>query len=177
MISEIRKNFDRNTAIGVIIASIIALIYSYTIFGIYILTLILLIIFRYTWAVFDLKKFNSALNNITASIVAIFCVTVLCEIWLQLYPHRFTGIDGVDVVGEFSDYTSRGYLTEDIFNKKKDVVRILGLGDSFSISLKHKKQNYNNILQQDFIANGRGDVETGMPYGSDGSRILLVRYR
>ena len=62
-------------------------------------------------------------------------------------------------MGEFSDYTSRGYLTEDIFNKKKDVVRILGLGDSFSVYLRDKKQNYNDILQQEFIASGRGDVE------------------
>ena len=65
----------------------------------------------------------------------------------------------MDVVGEFSDYTSRGYLTEDIFNKKKDVIRILTLGDSFSVYLREKKQNYNNILQQKFIASGRGDVE------------------
>ena len=37
MISEIMKIFDRNTVIGVIITSIIALFYSYIIFGIYIL--------------------------------------------------------------------------------------------------------------------------------------------
>ena len=159
MISEIMKFFDRNTVIGVIITSIIALFYSYIIFGIYILALILVIIVRYKWAVFDLKKLNNALKNITVSVVTIFILTILCEIWLQLYPHRFTGIDGVDVVGEFSDYTSRGYLTEDIFNKKKDVVRILGLGDSFSVYLRDKKQNYNDILQQEFIASGRGDVE------------------
>ena len=42
--------------------------------------------------------------------------------------HRFTGIDGVDVVGEFSDYTSRGYLTEDIFNKKQDSYQNIGVG-------------------------------------------------
>ena len=65
----------------------------------------------------------------------------------------------MDIVGEFSDFTSRGYLTEDIFNKKNNVVRILGLGDSFSVNLRDKKQNYNNILQQEFIGSGRGDVE------------------
>ena len=62
-------------------------------------------------------------------------------------------------MGEFSDYTSRGYLTDDVFNKKKDVIRILGLGDSFSVYLRDKKQNYNNFLQQKFIDSGRGDVE------------------
>jgi hypothetical protein len=159
MNSEILKFFDRNTIIGVIITSIIAFIYSYIIFGIYILGVILLIIFIYKWAIYDLKKLNSALKNITVSIVTIFILTILCEIWLQLYPHRFTGIEGVDVVGEFSDYTSRGYLTEDIFNKKKDVVRILGLGDSFSVYLRDKKQNYNNILQQEFIESGKDEIE------------------
>ena len=118
-----------------------------------------MIIFRYKWDVFDIKKLNSALKNIAVSVVTIFILTVLAEIWLQLYPHRFTGIDGVDTVGEFSDYTSRGYLTDDVFNKKKDVVRILGLGDSFSVYLRDKKQNYNNFLQQKFIGSGRGDVE------------------
>ena len=122
MISEIMKFFDRNTVIGVIITSIIALFYSYIIFGIYVLTLLLVIIIRYKWVAFDLIKFNNALKNITISVVTIFILTFLCELWLQLYPHRFTGIDGVDVVGEFSDYTSRGYLTDDIFNKKKNKV-------------------------------------------------------
>jgi len=143
----------------VIITSIISLFYSYIIFGIYISGLILVIIFRYKRAVFDIKKLNSALKNMVVSVVTIFCLTILCEIWLQLYPHRFTGIDGVDTVGEFSDFTSRGYLTEDIFNKKKDVVRILGLGDSFSVYLTDKKQNYNDILQQEFIGSGKSEVE------------------
>jgi hypothetical protein len=159
MISKIMKFFDRNTVIAVIITSIITLFYSYVIFGIYILALILLIIIRYRWDIFDLKKFNSALKNITVSVVTIFILTFLCELWLQLYPHLGTGIDGVDVVGEFSDYTSRGYLTEDIFNKKKDVIRILTLGDSFSVYLRDKQQNYNNFLQQKYIGSGRGDVE------------------
>jgi hypothetical protein len=158
MIREIMKFLDRKTVIGVIITAIIALFYSYVFFGIYILALISVIIFRYKWSIFDLKKLNSALINITISVVTIFIFTLLCELWLQLYPHIGTGIDGVDVVGEFSDYTSRGYLTEDIFNKKKDVVRILTLGDSFSVYLRDKKQNYNNFLQQKFIASGQGGI-------------------
>ncbi len=159
MIREIMQYFDRYTVVGVIITAIISLFYSYIMFGIYILGLIVVIIFRYKWAVFDIKKLNSALKNIAVSVVAIFCLTILCEIWLQLYPHRFTGIDGVDTVGNFSDYTSRGYLTEDIFNKKKDVFRILDLGDSFSIFLKDKGQNYNDFLQQQFVGSGKSEVE------------------
>jgi hypothetical protein len=159
MVSEIMKFFDRTTVIAVIATSVISLFYSYIIFGIYILWAIIVIIIRYKWNVFDIKKFNSALKNIAVSVGTIFILTILCEIWLQVYPHRFTGIGGVDTVGEFSDYTSRGYLTEDIYNKKDNVVRILGLGDSFSVNLREKKQNYNDILQQEFIVSGRGDVE------------------
>jgi len=153
------KYFDRNTIIGMIITSIIALFYSYIIFSIYILALIIGIIFRYKLELFDIKKFNSALINITVGAVTIFSLTIVCEIWLHLYPHRFPGIGLVDTMGEFSDYSSRGYLNEDIFNKKKDVVRILGLGDSFSVFLRDQRKNYNDFLQQEYIASGKGDVE------------------
>jgi hypothetical protein len=159
MISIIMKKLDRNAIIAVIVTSIIALFYSYIIFGIYMLGVILVIIIRYKWAVIDLNKLNSALKNIAVSVVTIFSLTILCEIWLQLYPHRLTGIDGIDTVGEFSDFSSRGYLTEDIFNKKKNIIRIMGLGDSFSLHLADKKQNYNNILQLKFISSGKGEVE------------------
>jgi hypothetical protein len=159
MKSQIMQLFDRNTIIGVIITSIITLFYSYIILGIYILAVLLVVIIRLTWAAYDVKKFKSVLNSITVGVVTIFMLTILCEIWLQLYPHRFTGIDGVDVVGEFSDYTSRGYLSNEVFKKKKDSIRILTLGDSFSVSLRDKKQNYNNMLQQKFNENGKPDVE------------------
>ena len=56
MMSEIMKIFDRNTIIAVIITSIIAFFYSYVIFGIYILGLILVIIIRYKWNVFNYNK-------------------------------------------------------------------------------------------------------------------------
>jgi hypothetical protein len=159
MISEIMIKFDRNTVIAVIITAIIAFFYSFILVSIYILTLILLIILKYKWDLFDIKKLNIALKNIAVTVITLFTLTIVAEIWLQLYPHRFTGIDGVDTVGEFSDYTSRGYLTKDVFNKKRGVIRILGLGDSFSVYLRDKNLNYNNMLQQKFIGSGRGEVE------------------
>jgi hypothetical protein len=159
MISEIMKLFDRNTVIAVLITAIIALFYSSVLFYIYILSLILLMILKCKWDIIGTYNFNNGLKNIAVTVVTIFTLTLLAEIWLQLYPHRFTGIDGVDTVGEFSDYTSRGYLTEDVFNKKKGVIRILGLGDSFSVYLRDKKLNYINILQDKFVTSGRGEVE------------------
>jgi hypothetical protein len=159
MRNEFLKIFDRNTLIGAIITAIITLLYSYIIFCVYIVAVILVVIIRYKWVTIDIKIFNSVINFITVGVVTIFALTLLCEIWLQLYPHRYTGIDGVDVVGEFSDFSSRGYLKEDVFNKKKDSFRILTLGDSFSVSMSDKKKNYNNMLQQEFNVRGNGEVE------------------
>jgi len=159
MANKIMKYFDKNTVILVIFTSVILAFYSIIFFGFYILTLILVSTINYKWIIFDFKRLNRFLINFAVVVITLFIVTILCEAWLQLYPHRLTGIDQVETVGEFSDYTSRGYLTEDVFKKEKDVVRILGLGDSFSIYLKDKRKNYNNFLQQRYLADGKGAVE------------------
>jgi len=159
MANEITKYFDRNTVISVIVASCILCFYSYKLLIFYLLGLILIIIIKYKWQIINIKKINNLLKNITLSILVIFCITILAEIWLHIYPHRFTGIGRVDTVGEFSDFTSRGLFTEDIFKKSPEVVRILGLGDSFSVYLADKGKNYLNILQQKFIAGGKSEVE------------------
>ena len=127
MIGDIIKYFDRNTVICVIVTSIILAFYYYIISAIYILGLIIIIIVKYKFNIIDLKIMNSGLKNVALTVITIFIVTVLGEIWLHLYPHHFTGIDRIDTVGEFSDYTSRGYLTEDIFKKRPE--RIQNIGD------------------------------------------------
>jgi hypothetical protein len=151
--------FDKSTVICVAITSIVLFFYSYLFFGACLLGLILFLSLRYEWVVSHNKKINNVIKNITVSVVTIFSLTVLGEIWLQVYPHRFTGIDGLDIVGDFSDYTSRGYLTEDIFRKRPGVIRILGLGDSFSVNLKDAGKNYHNFVQQKLNGSGKGEVE------------------
>jgi hypothetical protein len=159
MANNFLKYFDKNTTIFAIITSVILAFYSIIFFGFYILTLILVSMINYKWNIFDFNKLNKFLVNFAVVVISFFIITILSEAWLQIYPHRLTGIDRVDTKGDFSDYTSRGYLTEDVFKKKKDVVRILGLGDSFSIYLKDKRKNYNNFLQQKYLAKGQGAVE------------------
>ena len=159
MISDIREYFDRNTVISIIVTLIILTFYSYVISIIYVGGLIGIIILKYKWNIINRKLINSGLINLAVTVITIFILTVLGEIWLHLYPHKFTGIDRIDTVGEFSDYTSRGYLTEDVFKKKPGSFRILGLGDSFSVFLGDKGKNYNNLLNRMFIAQGRGDVQ------------------
>ena len=159
MISNIMKYFDRNAIISVIVTLIILTFYCYKISIIYIIGLIIIIILKYKYNILGDKLLNGALINITLTVVTIFILTVLGEIWLHLYPHQFTDIDRIDTIGEFSDYTSRGYLTEDIFKKRPGSFRILGLGDSFSVYLAKEGKNYNNLLQKTFIDQGRGEVE------------------
>ena len=159
MINGIVDYLDRNAVISIIITLIIATFYSYTISIIYIAGLIAVILIKYKWNAIDIKLINGAFKNIAVIAVTVLCLTVIGEIWLHLYPHKFTNIDRIDTLGEFSDYTSRGYLTEAIFKKRPGVVRILGLGDSFSVFLGDEGKNYINLLSKMFIAKGRGDLE------------------
>ena len=159
MINSIVKYFDRNAVISMIVTLIILTFYSYIISIIYVSGLIVIVILKYKWNIIDIKLINATLKNLAVTVIALFCLTILGEIWFHLYPHKFTSIDRIDTVGEFSDYTSRGYLTKDIFKKNPGTMRILGLGDSFSVYLADKGQNYNNLLQKDFISKGQGDVE------------------
>jgi hypothetical protein len=73
-----------------------------------------------------------------------------------------------DTLGEFSDFTSRGYLSEKVFNKEKGVFRILSLGDSFAVYPpdNNKNLNYNALLQEKCAALPGQKVEivnAGMP--------------
>jgi hypothetical protein len=159
MISSIVKYFDRNAVISMIVTLIILTFYSYIISIVYVSGLIVIVILKYKWNIIDTKLIDVTSKNLAVTVITLFCLTILGEIWLHLCPHKFTSIDQIDTVGEFSDYTSRGYLTKDIFKKNPGTIRILGLGDSFSVYLGDKGQNYNNLLQKDFISQGRGDVE------------------
>ena len=124
---------------------------------IYIIGLALLNIF--SWKVFDIIKITKYLKEIAIIVVIIFITTVFGEVLLHQSPHFMNLIGGFDTLGDFSDYVSRGYLTEDVFKKRKDVVRILGLGDSFAVFSREKGKNYHNILQEKHRVTGRANVE------------------
>jgi hypothetical protein len=108
---------------------------------------------------------NFIANTATLTFSALILVLLL-EIGLHLNPHFFIGGGEPDTLGKFSDFTSRGYLTEEVFQKPKEVFRILGLGDSFAVCLRDKKKNYFNVLQDKFTALSGRRVEivnAGMP--------------
>ena len=111
------------------------------------------------------KVSNFIANTATVVLTVLFLV-VLLEIGMHLKPHLFTGDFSPDIVGEFSDFTSRGYLTEEVFKKPQSVFRILGLGDSFAVYAWDKKKNYHDFLREKLNGLGPRKVEVvnaGMP--------------
>jgi hypothetical protein len=110
-------------------------------------------------------KMTNFITNTTLLIVTFLVLAMLLEIGLHLKPHFFTG-NSPDILGEFSDFTSRGQLTEEVFQKPKGVFRILGLGDSFAVNLAYWKKNYHDFLREKLSGLGRSRVEVvnaGMP--------------
>jgi hypothetical protein len=155
MDGKFNKYCNRNMIMYVIVTS--AILWFYSVLYIYLIGLALFIIF--TWINYNVIKFTKYLKEIAISVVIVFILTILGEILLHLSPHFMNLIGGVDTLGNFSDYISRGYLTEDVFKKRKDSVRILGLGDSFAVYLGYCGKNYHNILQEKYLASGKENVE------------------
>jgi len=106
-------------------------------------------------------KLADFLTNTATLVATLLILAVLLEIALHLKPHFFIGNQDPDTLGEFSDFTTRGYWSEDVFKKEKGVFRILGLGDSFAVYApgNNATQNYNSLMQEKFAARGRGKVE------------------
>jgi hypothetical protein len=131
------------------------------------LGMVLLVAVGLYWRSADrFAKMANFIANTTILIVTFLVCAVLLEVALHLKPHLFTGDFSPDIVGEFSDFTSRGYLTEEVFKKPQSVFRILGLGDSFAVKAADKKKNYHNFLQEKLNGLGPRKVEVvnaGMP--------------
>jgi hypothetical protein len=114
------------------------------------------------------EKMANFFTNMATVVVTFFILAVLLEIGLHLKPHLFIGNQGPDTLGDFADFTSRGYLTEEIFNKLPGAFRIMSLGDSFAVYPPegNPKLNYNHILAEKFAALGQRRVDLvnfGMP--------------
>ena len=103
-------------------------------------------------------KLKSIINNLSIVIIS-SCVILLCiEGYLRWFHPKILQI-GVNITGDFSDFTERGYLNEKIFHKSGTSFRILGLGDSFARNLTWTKTNYHDILAQDFVKAGEQNIE------------------
>jgi SGNH hydrolase-like domain, acetyltransferase AlgX len=66
---------------------------------------------------------------------------------------------GVNITGNISDYTERGYFNKNIFYKPEGEFRILSLGDSFARNLTWENQNYHDLLKLHFVNIGDKSIE------------------
>ncbi len=114
------------------------------------------------------EKLANYLANTATVLMTLVILAVLLEVGLHLKPHLFIGNHDPDVVGDFSDFTSPGYLTEKVFDKPAGAFRIMSIGDSFAVYPPDNdpKLNYNSLLAAKFASAGQGEVDLvnfGMP--------------
>ncbi len=111
---------------------------------------------------------------------ALFFALLSIEAYLRIYRPAFLELNN-SILGNFSDFTSRGYLDEKVFDKDRDEFRILGLGDSFAVELAKEKKNYHDFLEYELQKeSGRSNVKVinaGMESTGPGYyRHILERY-
>jgi acetyltransferase AlgX (SGNH hydrolase-like protein) len=150
---------SRRNLILVAITAIILFYFSAVALWIYLLSLLAVTGLCHRFSSTSAARVANFIANTATLTFSALILVLLLEIGLHLHPHFFIGDRGPDILGEFSDFTSRGYLTEEVFQKPKDGFRILGLGDSFAVCLWDQKKNYHNVLQDRFTALGGSKVE------------------
>ncbi|MFZ5449532.1 MAG: alginate O-acetyltransferase AlgX-related protein [Thermodesulfobacteriota bacterium] len=76
------------------------------------------------------------------------CVAIYgLELALRLTTPAFLKTN-YSITGDFTDFVNRGFFDATIFHKDPGVIRILGIGDSFSEFFKGTALNYHNILEK-----------------------------
>jgi hypothetical protein len=137
--------FDHKTTISIGIVCLSSLFFSKYLFYAVLAILFLLIVLVYKNFIKINDKLKSIINNLSVVFIS-SCLILLCieGYWRWFHP-KILQI-GVNITGDFSDFTERGYLNEKIFHKSGRSFRILGLGDSFARNLTWTKTNYHDIL-------------------------------
>jgi hypothetical protein len=159
VVNKLLNLIDKRVLTILVATSIILLFYWHIFFYIYLSGLFIFIFIYFVGGFSNANLFKKILKNILIGVGIAFIITVIIESCLQIIPHSVVHIEKFDTLGEFSDYISRNYLTDDVFNKRQGVIRILGLGDSFAVKGRQEGKNYHNFLQEKYRAQGREDVE------------------
>ncbi len=152
-----------------LLAAVTALVlcyFSVVAFWIYLALLLVMVAIFHLGSANSVTKVSNFIANTATLVFTLAILAVLLEIGLHLKPGFFLANEEPNVLGKFSDFTDRGYLTEEVFNKHPGVFRILALGDSFSVNLADQKKNYLDFLQGQVQRLGRGRIEVinaGMP--------------
>ena len=97
------------------------------------------------------SRFKHILNNLIIISIALLFLIVAIEIYLRITKPCFLK-PNFSITGNFTDFTSRKYLTKEVFNKKDDIFRIVGLGDSFAVNFIRLSLNYHDFLEQNLVS-------------------------
>lgn len=103
-------------------------------------------------------KYKQLLVNLFTIGFSLCVILIVIEVYLHLAQPKIMEISR-DIVGDFSDFTSREYLDKRVLSKPAGVFRILGLGDSFARNLTWINKNYHNYLQQRYLENNQKKID------------------
>ena len=159
-VADDRKELKRNLILAAV-SAVILLYFSTVFFWSYLAILLVLVSILALFYPHPGVKIGKFLANTTTLVVSCLILAVLLEICLYIKPHFFMASHNPDILGKFSDFTSRGFLKPEVFNKEKGVFRILSLGDSFAVNFpeNNKSYNYNALLQKKLNSRGGRRVE------------------
>lgn len=90
-------------------------------------------------------KLKIYIINLAVFLISVFVLLIFAELFLHIAKPGFLQLKW-SITGDFNDFSARGFLNKTVFHKKAGVFRILGIGDSFAVNLRHLGKNYHNIL-------------------------------
>ena len=146
-----RQVIRRNLILAAI-SAVILLYFNTAFLWAYLLILLVLTIVCLLFSQNLHVKMGKFIANTATLIVSFLILALVLEICLHVKPHFFMASHNPDILGEFSDFTSRGFLKPEVLQKEKGVFRILSLGDSFAVNWPHeiRSHNYHAFLQKKF---------------------------
>ena len=151
-------SLDSKTIISIGIVSLLSLFLSAYLFYAFLLILLLSVILVYKNSEKFKEKSKSIINNLVIILISCLVILLFIEGYFRWFHPKVLQI-GVNITGDLSDFTERGYLNKKSFSKSEASFRILGLGDSFARNLTWTKQNYHDLLEQDFVNAGEKNIE------------------
>jgi hypothetical protein len=173
------KLFDKKNLLLVIVTSFLLAFFNLILLAIYCFLLLIIILLLYKYRTDYVHKIKSIIEKSTLLISTIFLLVVGIEVYLHLAEPSFLHLNR-SVIGDFSDFTSRGYLDKTVFHKDKNNFRLLGLGDSFAVFLYNEKKNYHDFLRSNLKSRGKERIEiinAGMETTGPGYyRHILEKY-
>lgn len=152
------SNLDKRTVISIGLVGLLTCFFSTYLFLIFLLILITsIILLRIFPGKFD-NKLRLLFTNSAIILVSVYVICLCGESYLRFVQPKFLNLE-ITTLGDFSDFTKRGYLDKSIFKKPQGIFRILGFGDSFARNMAEKEKNYHNFLEADFLKKGTRRIQ------------------